>query len=344
MASFVPGLALNAAFYEEVVGPLLAGWPHAAARIGDGSDVLGFDTPRSTDHGWGPQLVVFVEADAMPQARKAVDTGLPGEFRGWPVRYGWDDVAVAHHVEVTTLPMWLIGHLGVDASASAGIAEADWLLMPQQKLLEVTAGAVYHDDQGDLTRTRAALAWYPDDVWRWLLAAQWRRVAEEEAFVGRAAEVGDDLGARLVIGRLARELMRVWFLLSRAYWPYTKWFGTAFSHLPGTAELGAGLERSMAAATQPEREAALLEAAELVARRHNETGLTEPVEPVARPFHSRPWRVLGSERLVDACLASLGDSWLRRLPLVGSVDQVADSTDLLSHGQRSRLLSALYQV
>lgn len=45
---------------------------------------------------------------------------------------------------------------------------------------------------------REAVAWYPDQVWRWLLACQWRRLAQEEPFVGRAAEVGDEFGSRVL--------------------------------------------------------------------------------------------------------------------------------------------------
>ena len=58
--------------------------------------------------------------------------------------------------------------------------------------------------------------------------------------------------------------------------------------------------------------------------------MTEPVEPTARLFYDRPFRVLGSGRFVDACLAAITDPFLRTLPLVGSVDQFVDSTDVLS--------------
>ncbi|HEV2369204.1 MAG TPA: hypothetical protein VGR90_04980, partial [Acidimicrobiales bacterium] len=60
MAEFVRALELNGRFYREAVAPALTPWPHAAARLGFGSEVLGFDDARSTDHGWGPHLVVFV--------------------------------------------------------------------------------------------------------------------------------------------------------------------------------------------------------------------------------------------------------------------------------------------
>src|ERR1700729_3766711 len=61
---FVPGLELARDFYATVVRPLLdVEFPwleHAAALIGPGSDVAGYDTERSTDHDWGPRLQVFL--------------------------------------------------------------------------------------------------------------------------------------------------------------------------------------------------------------------------------------------------------------------------------------------
>ncbi len=51
MAGFVPGLRLAGEFYAEAVRPLLdaefPGLRYAAALLGPGSEVLGFDTGRS---------------------------------------------------------------------------------------------------------------------------------------------------------------------------------------------------------------------------------------------------------------------------------------------------------
>ena len=62
--SFVPGLDLARDFYADVVRPLLQeefpGLDYAAALLGPGSDVAGYDTERSTDHDWGPRLQVFL--------------------------------------------------------------------------------------------------------------------------------------------------------------------------------------------------------------------------------------------------------------------------------------------
>src|ERR1017187_6949966 len=58
--TFIPGLRLAGEFYAEAVRPLLdAAFPalrYAAALLGPGSEVRGFDTARSTDHDWGPRL------------------------------------------------------------------------------------------------------------------------------------------------------------------------------------------------------------------------------------------------------------------------------------------------
>lgn len=339
MPSFVPGLTLNGDFYRSVVAPLVAGVPHAAALLGHGSDVLGYDTARSTDHGWGPHLQLFVSAADVAAVSSRLE-GLPDTFEGWPVRYGWDDVAEQHHVAVLPFSSFLQAQLGFDPVPSVDVK--DWLLVSQQQLLSVVRGAVYADPAGELAAARSSLAYFPEPVWLWMLGCQWTRISQEEAFVGRCAEVGDELGSRLVAARLARDLMRLAFLLARTYWPYTKWFGTAFAALPDAAALTPLLSDAVAATDYPSREAALVGAYELLAARHNELGVTVYVDPSIRTYHSRPFRVLMAERFADATLDAVTDPWLRSLPPVGSVDQFVDSTDVLSSSERARRLDGLY--
>jgi hypothetical protein len=339
--SFVPGVELSRAFYEEVVSGFVDDTSHSAALVGWGSEILGFDTERSTDHAWGPRLQLFVESDVAGVAAK-IESGLPEEFRGWPTRFGWDAVPVTHHVGVATLRSWLQDKLGFDPRG--GTAPVDWLTTPQQVLLEVTAGAVFHDGLGELEPLRRSLAWYPDDVWVWLLACQWRRIDQEEPFVGRTAEVGDELGSRILASRLARDAVRLCFLIERRYAPYSKWLGSAFAQLEAAPTLGPLLETAAAATGFEEREEALVRALGELAVRHNALGITDPVDPEIRLFHERPFHVLGSGRFVDACIAAVSDPWLKSLPLVGSVDQFADSTDVLSNGPLARRLAALYGI
>jgi hypothetical protein len=338
--AFVPSLELNAGFYREVVAPLVGSRSHAAALLGWGSDILGYDTERSTDHGWGPRLQIFVADHDVQPVRRTVEAGLPEEFRGWPVRYGWDSAEVTSRVDVLTLGDWLIGQLGFDPRG--GTTPVDWLTVSQQQVLGVVRGAVYADPAGELAAVRESLRWFPHEVWLWVLASQWARLGQEVAFVGRTAEVGDELGSRLLAGRLVRELMCLAFLLDREYWPYTKWFGTAFSRLPVAGEVGPMLERVLAAGDYPTREQALVDAYVLLAKRHNATGVTAEVDPGIQTFFSRPYRVISADRFAEACQAALTDPWLKTLPLVGSVDQFADSTDVLSSAERTHHLRDFY--
>ena len=67
---FVPGLTLSKRFYTDVVRPLLAerfpGLAYSAALLGAGSEVFGYDTPMSTDHDWGPRVLLFLPEDDVP--------------------------------------------------------------------------------------------------------------------------------------------------------------------------------------------------------------------------------------------------------------------------------------
>ena len=329
MPDFLPGIDLARAYYEEVVAALVGDVPHAAGRLGWGSDVLGYDTERSTDHGWGPHLQLFVGARDVARVRSAIDAGLPSSFRGWPTSYGWDDVAPRHWVEVWELGKWLAHHLGCDPRPRPTAVQ--WLLLPQQLILGAIAGGVFHDDTGEITAIRSELEWYPDDLWLWLLACQWQRIGQEEAFVGRAQEVADALGAGIVASRLARDLVRLCFLIERRHAPYSKWLGTAFAQLDAASEIGPFLESGD-----------VVGAAEAVARRHNALGVTAEVDPTRRPFYGRPFDVIFAQRFVTACLERVDDPWLRSLPLIGSVDQWVDSTDVLSKPAALQRLAAAY--
>ncbi|HEY7072696.1 MAG TPA: DUF4037 domain-containing protein [Acidimicrobiales bacterium] len=325
---FAPGTALAEAFYREVLEPVLAGVPHSAGLLGPGSEVLGFDSERSTDHEWGPRAQLFVPAEHVAGLTEAVERALPDHFRAWPTRFGSDRRPVGPRVEVTTLTEWLRAQLGVVPTGE--LSHDAWLALPQQRLLGVTAGAVFRDDTGALGTVRQRLAWYPDELWVWLLACQWRRIDQEEPFIGRTLEAGDDLGARLVTARLVRELMRLCFLLERRYAPYSKWFGSAFARLDCAPALSPLLAESLSAASAEDRQAAFLGACRRVAELHNRRDVTAPVDAAPRQFHDRPYLVLGAGRFVDACLGRITDPALRRRPLIGAVDQFVDSTDVLA--------------
>ncbi|MEK7766302.1 MAG: DUF4037 domain-containing protein, partial [bacterium] len=324
------GIELSRAFYEEGVRPVLnrafPGLRHSAALLGSGSEVLGYDDGRSPDHDWGTRVQLFLSArDHARLARRiarALATGLPRTIRGhsthWfprnehlgtgqPVPAG--NGPVSHRAKVTTVRAFFLGHLGFDPSR--GVRTADWLAAPQQRLLTVTAGAVHHDGLGALAPIRRRLAWYPAPVWRALLAAQWRRIQQEEPFPGRCAEAGDELGSRVVAARLVRDLMRLGFLLDRRYAPYSKWLGTAFMRLPRARRMAGSLRAVLAARTWPARERALGRACRIAARLQNALRLTKPVPVSWSRFHRARARVIHADRFEDALRATLPPGRLR---------------------------------
>jgi hypothetical protein len=344
---FIPGLELCRRFYDEVVSVFLKDVPHTAARIGPGSEVLGFDTERSADHDWGPRLQVFLQPDDErgPAIGKALSTGLPKMFLGYPTNFSAPaddgvrtmeptDGPVAHRVDITTLDDWFRARLGFDPRTTQ-----NWLATPTQVLAEFTGGAVFHDGLGELGPARARLAWYPDDLWRYVLACQWHRLSEEEAFVGRCGETGDELGSAIVAARQVRDLMRLCLLMHRRYPPYSKWLGNAFARLPLADKVTPMLTRTLAATTWHVREDYLKDAYTAIAQAHNDLGLTEPIDPSTRPYYDRPFQVLRADRFTQALLATVPH--LRGLPMTGAIDQFADNTDLLDD---RRLTSSLVEV
>jgi hypothetical protein len=218
----------------------------------------------------------------------------------------------------------------------------------------LTAGAVFADPEGHLALRRRALRWYPADVWRYALAAGWLRVDQEEPFVARTASTGDDLGSRVLAARLARDLMRLAFLVERRWAPYGKWFGRAFGELAVARRAGPLLAAALAAGEWREREDALARAGGVLVAATNDLGLCPPVDPAPRQFHDRDIRVVGARRVSVALAGAITDPDVLRLlaaqgwgpgpdpgRLAGTVDQAVDSTEILTDRDRCRAVGAV---
>ena len=358
---FIKGLELSELFYEEAVKPILSehfpNVAYSAARLGPGSDVLGFDTPQSTDHDWGPKLMLFLfEADHdtyRHQIDQVLRQELPSEIHGYSTNFGRheDDTIVMaatsssliqHEVRILTVRGFFDRLLNLDPDQE--LRTVDWLTIPEQYLRSITSGSVFYDGLGQLEPMRAKLQYYPHEVWLYLLATQWRRISQEEHFMGRCGQVGDGLGSGLVAARLVRDLMRLCFLIERQYAPYIKWFGTAFKELSCAGQLGPILMRVLRAASWQEREKPLTEAYEFVARMHNDLGITKPLPAVVSQFHNRPFMIIQAETFSDAIRAAIISEDVRALPVhLGAIDQYVDSTDVLSYPDRFDQLKLMYQ-
>ena len=349
--SFIPGLQLAELFFVEQVKPILDGhFPtlrYSAAMIGSGSEVLGFDTEMSSDHHWGPRAMLFLETRDYQANRDAISTTiadeLPAECHGYPTNWSEPDMAdngtqglvaavsgpVRHRVEMFTLEGFFQGYL--NTAVGETLTPAAWLSFPFQKLRSVVSGRVFHDDLG-LEAIRAEFTWYPYDVWLYILACAWTRIGQEEHLMGRAGFVDDEIGSALIGSRLVRDIIRLAFLMEKAYPPYPKWLGTAFAELKSARELQPVLLNSLHASTWREREEHLSVAYEYIAGMHKELSITKPLDTKVSHFFGRPFKIIHGDRFAEAILACITDpqvAALNKSHLIGSIDLFSDNTDLL---------------
>lgn len=365
MPEFIPGRELSRRFYWEAVRPLLDTYypslPHAAALLGPGSEVLGFDTPMSMDHDWYPNVLIFLrdeDAGLTEPLKEMLGQHLPHNFLGFGVDALPSDLeentrvmaeAVEGPVEHKAIPVTVrrFARLWLDWDMDQPLDAIDWLTLSGQTLRMMTAGAVHYDGVGELTAFRQKLSWYPDDVWLYLLASGWSRIGEEEHLMPRAGYAGDELGSALMGSRLVRDVMSLCFLLEKQYAPYPKWFGTAFHQLGCAQDLAPILWRVQQADSWQERESALGEATAYLARWHNRLGITAPLPESTSSFFGRPFQVIWGGKFAEAIWARITDPEVKRIAekgLIGNIDQFSDSTPLRSHITWRKYLRRLFEA
>lgn len=361
---FVPGLELAEGFFREAVSPILERHlpdvEYSAALIGSGSEVLGFDDSMSTDHHWGPRVMLFLRQAVLDarerEIRDLLGANLPNAFRGYPTNWTEPDPndngtqrlanvtegPINHRVEMFTINGFFKQYTGLDIRKP--LRTADWLTLPWQRLCSISAGRVFRDDLG-LAAFRGLLSWYPHDVWLYVLASCWSRIGEEEHLMGRAGLVGDNIGSSIIASRLVRDIMRLAFLMERVYPPYPKWFGKAFAELECAETLRSALRSVLSATSWKKRDSGLAVAYQRVAEMHNRLGLTPALSSEPSLFWGRPFNVIHGDRFADALREAIREETVKAIAkrrLIGNVDMVSDNTDLLEDPTRRGDLLALY--
>lgn len=358
--AFVKGMVLAERLYHEGVKPVMARrFPelhYSAARLGRGSDVLGYDTPLSMDHGWGPTVEVYLSAEDhekyADQIAEVMRHELPREVAGVPTNFEptSNDASrparlecgpIEHQVICVTICDLVVSYRRF--SPNCGITVLDWLTLPQQTLRQIRSGRVFYDGMGELDRMRAKLHYYPDEIWYYLLSAQWDRFSREPSFMGRCGDVGDEFGSRVLAARLIHYMMDLCFLMERQYAPFSKWFGTAFSELRCAADLTPVLQAALDAQTWQEREKHMSQAYECLAGMHNALGITEPVPTTVGQFFERRYLVPPAGEIAGAIHEKITSEEIKRLPsYLGSIDQLTNVDCLLRWTDRRARLVGMY--
>ncbi|MBQ3652153.1 MAG: DUF4037 domain-containing protein [Clostridia bacterium] len=255
------GLELSRAFYESYGAPLLhEQFPEqeglvAVGLLGSGSECLGFDDEVSRDHDFEPGFCLLLPGEDVIDRRTAfllerAYAKLPKEFMGFK-RSAVAPVGGARHGVLRTADFFT-----EKVGAPDGILTMDqWLKLPQQALLEATAGEIFRDDFGEVTTIRTALTAMPEDVRRKRLAGHLLVMAQAGQYnYLRCLKHGEPAAGQLAVNEFVKSCIEVVFLLNKAYAPYYKWSFRALRRLPKlslTAEtleylLTTGNDRSLA--------------------------------------------------------------------------------------------------
>ncbi len=365
MTTFIPGMKLSEEFYREIVRPILdssfPGLAYAAGLIDGGSEVLGFDDETSTDHNWGPRLMLFLHEEDQrrycEQIQYVLANQIPFEFRGFPTNFsaplpdnsGAQQLQpifqgpVNHRVSIQTVRGFFMDYLGFDIQQP--LEPTDWLTFSEQHLCTIARGAVFHDELA-LNVLRSRFTYYPKDIWLYLLAAGWTRIGQEEHLMGRAGMVGDEVGSMLIAARLVRDVIRLCFLMEKTYAPYPKWFGSAFKQLSCAGILWPILRGVIHSETWQARESFLVQAYEYIAACHNALKLTEPMPEKAMCFYGRPFKVIAQHGFAQSLLKEIQDPTVKQIaqrPLIGSIALFSDNVDLVSDPSWRSKLRRLYE-
>jgi hypothetical protein len=355
MSEFIPGLLLAERFFHEVVHPLIQEtYPYLefdAALLGPGSEVLGYDDEISIDHHWGPRTLLFLsEEDFIAyggEIKRFLGENLPYTFLGYSTNWSEPDPedsmtqlltpktigAINHRVEIYTVRSYLEKFLGIKRT---NLSEYDWLTLSEQRLLEFTSGKVFYNGLGDLKHAREHLGYFPENVWKFKLLAEWEHIGQEIAFVGRPAAFGDELGSRIETGRLVRHIMRIGYMLSKKYVPYPKWFGRGFSDLPIARDLHLLLLNILKENFWRSREEMLCKAYLILLEKMITLRIVPKivVEPIS--FHNRDQLVIDTDKICQEIKKTIKEPLSEVQHPLGSIDHFIDQTDILTTAKLSR--------
>lgn len=361
MAEFIKGLTLCRNFYNEAAKPILDKYfpdlEYSAALIGYGSDVLGYDDPVSRDHMWGPRFYMFLRNDDLHLKDNIFDVfgeHLPYTFMGYSVNFTEPDIndnGVQHPEFITdgkvrplifiqTFESFLTEQLGTDDVSS--LIPSQWLSISEHRLLSIVKGELFYDGL-NIKETIQELSYYPETVRLYLAGSCWESIAQEQAFMKRCYDVGDDMGSRIIAARICDRLMRLCYIYEKQYAPYSKWFGRGFTDLTTSDELKGTLLKVLSANDIFERENELIAALLYVSELHNTSCLTSKINCQEECYFGRNIKVIFCDKISTACYEKLKGTELEGLPLFGSMSQIGNVTALSDETEQYSRIQRLYE-
>ena len=223
------GIELSRLFYETYGKPMLSGFPellpHLAVGVGgSGSEWLGFDDEISRDHDFEPGFTVFLPDESVVSRRdefllERAYQKLPREFMGY--KRDLLSPAGGNRFGVRRMTEFFESTVG-DPTGLLSLDE--WLMIPEQYLLEATNGAVFYDGNGEFTAKKESLRTFPEDVRLKKLAGCLVTAGQSGPYnFERSVLHGESGAAQLSLSAFTESVLHAAFLLERKYMPFYKW-------------------------------------------------------------------------------------------------------------------------
>lgn len=285
--------------FHQVVLPILQReMPEIAAQgafglFGYGSEALGLDDEYSRDHHFGLRIDALLPEELFrthgATLQATVAAHLPATFEGVPLREG-------HHagagLALDSREGFLKRTIGL---THAPTTDPEWLQIPEEDIVHVVNGQLWHDPSGGFAAVRAAFAnHYPESVRRRRIAHWCRYFSGMGTYaLKRALLRGNDFYATTRFAAALRWGIQLAFLLDRRYAPYDKWLMAHFAHLPRlAAPLRPLVDEAVLPATPWERKLELLDAmADVLDQTLVDDGIIAP-HPTFAPSPTSGYRLL----------------------------------------------------
>ena len=311
---------ISRGFFSDLVLPILQeDFPDevqvsACGFFGYGSECLGMDDDYSRDHHFGvrvnmllPRETFATKAEAI---KKRLSEKLPESYEGLSLRQGLVEGA---GVAPESLPDFLQRTIGIIHPPQTS---AQWLSIPEEDIIHIINGEVWHDPSGDFTEIRNVFeAYYPDDVWKRRIAHWCRYFSGMGLYPIKRAILRENWAyATTALGRATKWALELTFLLNRTYSPYDKWLYPFFKELPELAgDMDGLISEALSSGCSWERRIEILERiSDLLDEKIVELGLVPP-HPRFRSSPTSGYRLL--EHDYAAILQSLPSNIRAIVPL-----------------------------
>ena len=257
---------ISRAFFQEIVLPILQEhFPAETSQtafgvFGYGSEALRLDDELSQDHHWGLRIDALMPEAAFQQKRdemmRVLSSHLPSSYRGHSLREGH---LAGAGLAPDSLPAFLTRTVGIER---APVTAEEWLAIPEEDIIHIINGEVWHDPAGEFSGLRAHFAGYYPELVRLRRIAHWCRFYSGMGTYAlqRAVLRNGDFYATTRFSNAVRLGVQLAFLLDKRYFPYDKWLMAYFRDLPRMYDrLGGLVDEAVRLSTGWERKLALLD-------------------------------------------------------------------------------------